>query len=137
MTWTRFYNFAIDKKELFLAVCPGLKNIPSKDIMARVMAKVDAVEVEKLICDVSNATMKLNSNISPSRLSESGEPEVIAVDGKTVRGAAARCETKSKINVVNVVMGLARLSQRWLSKKRETRSRLFPMFSTSSGLMTY
>lgn len=105
-TWKQMVEFS-NSKEVFLRKFLELPNgIPSDDTINRVFSSIDSSEFESRFIDWVNSISKLSKG------------QVIAIDGKTLRGAKSHGE-KSPIHMVsawanqdNLVLGQVRVNEK-------------------------
>ena len=104
--WEDIEDFAYSKRESLTSKGLFEKGIPVHDTIARIIARIEPAQFRQCFCDWMKCIAQLN------------EGEVIAIDGKTLRGSYKRDDRKSTIHMVNVKQ-----------TQSPTRSPLFLSFS--------
>lgn len=87
--WEDIEDFAYSKRESLTSKGLFEKGIPVHDTIARIIARIEPVLFRQCFCDWMKCIAQLN------------EGEVIAIDGKTLRGSYKRDDRKSTIHMVN------------------------------------
>lgn len=105
-TWKQMEEFAIAKQKLIKTFIPLPNGVPSDDTINRVFSAIDPKQFE--LCFINWA----------KSLSKSFKGEVIAIDGKTVKGAKSD-GIKSPVHIVsawasenNIVMGQVKVNDK-------------------------
>jgi predicted transposase YbfD/YdcC len=108
--WTDIRNWAISHMYILSKLLPTLKSAPSEDTISRVLGSVDQVELTNIFTKLSKDFLRRWQRKGKGRKKASTLPDIIAIDGKTVKGAVPRGELKSFTHIVNAVCGLITLA---------------------------
>lgn len=87
--WTEIESFGNAKYDWFKTFLELPNGIPSHDTFGRVFAAIDIVEFEKCFLNWTKATFKNTGG------------QIVAIDGKTLRGSYDRASNKAPIHMVN------------------------------------
>jgi len=106
-TWDDVIDWACTKQEWLEQYVEFENGLPSHDTFNRVFSMIDGKELEKLFIEWTNT------------IKENHPQEVIAIDGKTIRGSRYKGEKKSKIHLVSawasengLVLGQVKVSEK-------------------------
>jgi predicted transposase YbfD/YdcC len=120
--WIKIYHF-VERNVDWLKKCiPGFIPIPGVDTIARTLSKsIDPGQLTSVIGKLTLALLRRNKKTrKPGRPHKNSEPEIISIDGKTLKGAAIPGDNKSKIHIINVIIDLAfRFQQKVADKTNE------------------
>jgi predicted transposase YbfD/YdcC len=100
--WTGIHAFAADHLPFLQAMLPTLVDIPSPDTIARVIRGADKIELYLAFAKLGEVFLRRHLARRPGRRKAS-DMDVLAVDGKTVRGAVPPGMDASLTHIVNAV----------------------------------
>jgi hypothetical protein len=93
--WTAISAFAADNVAALQQVLTTLSGAPSSDTIARVVAGANQLEIHQVVVKVGEDLSRRHPRGRPGRRRASDRPDVVAIDGKTIRGAVAPGEKSS------------------------------------------
>ena len=128
-TWTEIYEFAVAKEEWLKTFLSLPNGIPSHDTFGRVFALINPNKFEVCFCAWIGSL-----EVDTTR-------EIIAVDGKTLRGSGNRRKNKKALHLVSawaahnrLMLGQVKTEER--SNEIEAVPRLLNMLDISNSIVT-
>jgi hypothetical protein len=100
--WVDIHNYAVCQRDLVTSILHDLPGVPSHDTLARIASKMDVVRLSEAVDKLSNEFLTIATPRGPGRPPGDAAPEVIAIDGKTLRGSGKANERRA-IHIVNVL----------------------------------
>ena len=116
-TWKDIRNFCVSYLFCLKEVIPGLEAIPSVDTLSRTISNIDPAEVCQALVKTAKEFLSRFKNRRPGRPKKNALPDLIHIDGKSLRGAVAPGETKTKFHIVNAVYGFVTLAYKRVPDK--------------------
>jgi hypothetical protein len=95
-------DYAVCQKGFLMSIMPGLRGIPSADPFARIAAKMDVRRLDRVALNMSHEFLDMATTRGPGRPRRDAALEVIAIDGKTLRGSGKH-DVRSPVHIVNVL----------------------------------
>ena len=128
-TWTEIYEFAVAKEEWLKTFLSLPNGIPSHDTFGRVFSLINPDKFVACFC-AWIASLEVDT-----------AKEIIAIDGKTLRGSGNRRKNKKALHLVSawaahnrLMLGQVKTEER--SNEIEAVSRLLNMLDISNGIVT-
>lgn len=103
--WKEFHEFGKTHEQYLRKLIDNFKGVPSADTFGRVFALLNPESLNQLLLKLGPFFERFNKDNGPGRRAWHESPSIIALDGKTCRGATAPGESKSKVHIVNAVSG--------------------------------
>ena len=118
-TWKEIHIWAANNFSRLLELFPDLTACPSEDTIARVVKLVNEEMMSIMSTTLGCETLRrLSPKRKPDRPRKAGTPpRILAIDGKTARGAKAPGEEASKVHIVNAVIEGVTVAMRKVSDK--------------------
>ena len=115
--WKEIHEFAVANVHWLKNLIPLAYGIPGVDTLARTISKLDPNELRKAVTKIAVDFLRRSQRRKPGRRGKSELPDVINLDGKTVRGAIKPGKTKSEVHIVNAACGLITMALETVKEK--------------------
>jgi predicted transposase YbfD/YdcC len=129
-SWKEIHAYAITHEYVFKPFLKGYKGVPSVDTIARTISKLDPDKGAKMVADLGSDFLKRAKQRPKGRPKLGESHDVVAIDGKTIRGAAKPGETKSKVVVVNAVIDNTTMAVKTVFDKSNEITAIIPLLET-------